>query len=471
MKFRTKTVLGVAFIELSLLAILVISTLYLLERSNKHEINSRVEITSRLLKASLKDAMIAYDLATLNAVVDDAMKTEDIVYLRIMDRKGRIMAKSASAPSEDTLIPQDETLEDVQDSVFDTRVIIAELGQDFGEIEYGVNLTSFETVLKQARNQTAMIAALEIVLVAIFSLLLGTYLTRSLYNIQVTSQRIAEGDMTARTEVKGNDELAETANAFNIMADILEQRAKDRDIALQKAEEANKAKTQFLASMSHELRTPLNSIIGFTRRLRKNLEEDIEPRHLDALTTIEKNGTHLLMLINTILDLSKISAGKMEVFPESFQLKAFLECMIQDLSEPNEPHQLLLSGLCDDLKMHTDPLKLKQVLINYVSNARKYSPPGNIEIKTSHCQLNDALAVKIAVIDGGKGVPEEESENLFTQFSQFDTFKHRNVQGTGLGLSLVAQLAATLKGSVHYSRTSDDRTEFAITIPIIYPAE
>lgn len=471
MKFRTKTILGVAIIELTLLGILVSSTFYLLENSNKKEIERRTNITSHLLKASLTDAMISYDLATLQSIVNEAMISGDIKYIRILDNNGHTIIRTDSAPSSDTEIHQDLSLKTTRDQLFDTQITIEKHGHLFGTVQFGIDLLHFENFLAQAQRKITLIAAIEIVLVAIFSLLLGTYLTKSLTSIQKASARIAVGDLQTKIPTKGNDELADTAKAFNIMVEALQQREKDRDEALQSAQEANEAKTRFLANMSHELRTPLNSIIGFTERLTKHLDKQLEPRHIDALRTVKKNGLHLLSLINTILDLSKISSGKMPIICDQFSLPDLLENILHDFSEVDGNHHFKISYHSELILLTTDSLKLKQIVINFLSNAQKYSPPGTIEIQVNTTELNGKDAVKIAILDQGKGVPEEMSHELFTQFSQFENEKHRDIQGTGLGLSLSGELAELLNGCVNYRRTEDDKTEFSVTVPAIHQAQ
>ena len=220
MKFRTKTVLGVALIEGILLAILGISLLGKMKESNEDEIARRVRVTASLLTASARDSMVAYDLATIDGIASDLLATNEVAYVRFLDAEQRTMVERGNLPSGP--VTPDLRIDNVSDGRFDHELDVAVAGTSFGRIQFGIDLAPFQQILTNTRQWTISISLLEMALVAIFSLFLGTYLTRQLTALRDASRAIAEGQRGQLLPVLGNDELAETAATFNQMSARLE---------------------------------------------------------------------------------------------------------------------------------------------------------------------------------------------------------------------------------------------------------
>jgi PAS domain S-box-containing protein len=216
--------------------------------------------------------------------------------------------------------------------------------------------------------------------------------------------------------------------------------------AKQEAEEASRTKSQFLANMSHELRTPLNSIIGFANILLKKHSDEMEPRERGFLDRILVNGKHLLSLINEILDLSKIEAGRMELQVESVDLRKLArETVAQIESQVTEsPVELLWEVEGDPAPFRTDRGKLKQILINLVANALKFTEEGTVTIRV-RTDEDGRTPSAIEVIDTGIGIPDDRLEAIFKAFQQADAGTSRRYGGTGLGLA-ISQSLCTLMG-------------------------
>ena len=213
-------------------------------------------------------------------------------------------------------------------------------------------------------------------------------------------------------------------------------------VALHGAEAASRAKSDFLARMSHELRTPLNSIIGFANVLRKNRQGTLRPAEVNYLERVYANGTHLLGIINDILDLSKVEAGKVEVTVAPVDLGALVRETLAELAGEPHPGVALCAEVPPGATVETDAAKLKQVVINLVGNALKFTERGSVTV----CVETDAAgqARAILVRDTGIGIPQDRRQAIFEAFEQAEATTARRYGGTGLGLAITRSLCALL---------------------------
>ena len=223
MRFRTKTILGVALIEMALLAVLVGSALSVLRDSNETELTRRVQLGGKLLAVAAKDAVISQDLATLDSLVDEAMTSGQIDYVRILDAGGVVLSERGDAKILSRSFHPDTRINQVADDIFDWSAPVLVGGVLYGEVRLGISTDPLNVLLASARRWAAGIAGLEMLLVAVFSWLLGSYLARQLVALRKASERFVAGDFEHRVPVQGNDELAETAQAFNRLAQQLSE--------------------------------------------------------------------------------------------------------------------------------------------------------------------------------------------------------------------------------------------------------
>ncbi|MCZ6873445.1 MAG: response regulator, partial [bacterium] len=249
----------------------------------------------------------------------------------------------------------------------------------------------------------------------------------------------------------------------------VEERTRELQETNQKLETASRHKSGFLANMSHELRTPMNAIIGFTRLVMRRSKDVLEPRQYENLEKIRISADHLMRLINDILDLSKIEAGRIEIYPMDFNLQPLIDTCLRTVEPMIDSDRLkLVKAVNDDLPMlYTDEDKLKQILMNLLSNAVKFTEQGFVTVTASQ-QGSD---IAIGVTDTGIGIAEEALERIFEEFSQADSSTTRQYGGTGLGLPISRHLAHLMGGDITLQSSAGVGSTFTITIPLRYGGE
>ena len=273
--------------------------------------------------------------------------------------------------------------------------------------------------------------------------------------------RIASGDFSAQVDVRNRDELGTLGRNLNRMNNELRS-------LYQQIEAASRHKSDFLASMSHELRTPLNAIIGYSEMLTEEAAEREQKDLVPDLQKIRASGKHLLALINDILDLSKIEAGKIELVPENFEIGGLIEevaSMVQPLVEQRS-NVLAINRAGDLGSMFADITKVRQILFNLLSNACKFTERGTITLDVARQQTEDAEWLSLTVSDTGIGLSEEQMMRLFQPFSQADLQTARKYGGTGLGLALTKQYCEMMGGQIGVRSVPEQGSTFGVRLPL-----
>jgi adenylate cyclase len=229
---------------------------------------------------------------------------------------------------------------------------------------------------------------------------------------------------------------------------------------------ASENKSQFVSSVSHELRTPLNAIIGLTEMMVTNAARFGTEKALEPLRHVNRAGTHLLGLINQVLDLSKIEAGKLELSPESVALVPLIDQVIgtaRQLAEQSN-NQLVVDAPEDLGTLTADPMRLRQILLNLLSNACKFTKQGDVTLRVRRL-ANGQNWVELAVIDTGIGMTPEQLAKPFQEFSQADASTAKHYGGTGLGLAITRKLARLMGGDVTVTSESGKGSVFSVRLP------
>lgn len=242
---------------------------------------------------------------------------------------------------------------------------------------------------------------------------------------------------------------------------------RELEVHNQEVERANRLKSEFLASMSHELRTPLHTIIGFAQLLSEELEGSLNPKQKRFVTHIHRDSLHLLDLINGLLDLSKIEAGKLELHPETFNVVTALEDVLGSVAPLAAAKSISLEqSICAPFALQADRIRFKQILFNLLSNAVKFTPPGG-QVSVE-CSISDALA-RFCVSDTGVGIPENEQAAIFDKFYQIGSTTSSNddvSEGTGLGLAITKRLIEQHGGRIWVESDPGKGSRFHFVLPL-----
>ncbi|WP_293354497.1 MULTISPECIES: hybrid sensor histidine kinase/response regulator [unclassified Microcoleus] len=332
-----------------------------------------------------------------------------------------------------------------------------------------------------ANTRTTIVLCLgALVLATVLGIYTSQWIADPIMKLQQASEAIATGELDRTVEINDIKELAGLARSFNQMAvqlktsfTVLEARVTERTVELQQAKEladnANAAKSEFLANMSHELRTPLNGILGYAQILQRS--EPLTSTGSNGVNIIYQCGSHLLTLINDILDLSKIEAGKLEIYPASFYFPSFLQSVVEINSIRAQQKGITFDFLPDDnlpMGVLADEKRLRQVLINLLSNAIKFTNQGSVTFLVERVETTDRpdfCTLRFSVKDTGVGITPQQLEQIFQPFEQVGDIKKQS-EGTGLGLAISHKIVSLMGSEIKVESISGEGSTFSFEVEL-----
>lgn len=345
---------------------------------------------------------------------------------------------------------------------------------------------SIEKLIRKKR--IVKIAAL-LSFIAVILLSIGFYLSLngSIEKLVTATRNISGGNLGWRIEIDTKDEMAMVAAGFNDMARALEetsaehQRMEEEILQMNLEiseknkilEQASRMKSEFLANMSHEIRTPLTAIVGFSEMLKDGYVNSAEKQR-DYAEKIFSSGEHLIYVINDVLDLSKIEAGKMTLNSEEVDIPELLESCLDVVSRQAQANDIALEVIMvKDLgKAWVDPTRVRQMVYNLLSNGVKFTPTGGKVTLMAGFNIKESRKyIEISVRDTGIGISEKGMERLFIPFEQLESPLSKTYKGSGLGLAMVKRLAELHGGSIHVFSEMGNGSTFTIMLPYITEAE
>lgn len=472
MSFRLKTLLGLAIIQIIFSGVLTSREYQYFKQTSHEQLLQKGQTAAKLLATMTANAVLASDLATLDDLVSQALDNKGVIYARVRNNEGVTLSERGPLQALRQEFVEDKSVADAfADERLDLSHEIVLDGTTFGRAEIGLATYLINNAMRESLSRMVSTIAAEVSLLMLFGFLLGSYLTRQLSGLKDGANKIASGKFGFQIDVKGRDELAETAMAFNQMSrSLAEQRDKIRSQtkhlkeALTKEKELNELQRQFVSTASHEFRTPLAVIDGMAQRLlrQKNglTTDDLEERIEKIRAAV---GT-MTTLMESTLSAARHQDGKVKINIETCDIGKLVTETCAAHQEVSKSHVITCDLVNLPETIQADTNSVKQVLTNLLSNAVKYAPEAP-DIRVA--ARAEGSEVVIEVRDKGIGIDEEDMHRIGERYFRAQT--STGISGTGIGLNLVTILVEMHGGSFHVASTKGEGSTFTVRLPVAGP--
>lgn len=437
------------------------------------EFDAQTQQVITALKVPAAQAAYQMDRALATEVVNGLIQYDAIVSVKLLDNYGEILAENSEPLQQSDWRWASYTLFGLDPEII-TPLKIESENQVFGKLIVVSDVHKLATSFWE-RSVTVFLSGIarNIVLAAIIFILFQALVTKPLIQLVNTlthTNPVSPKPQQLRCPQQHiDDELGDLVHTTNKLLHAIHTHVSEREMLLNAANAASVEKSQFIAKISHELRTPLNAIIGYSEILEEELDEMSTDEARADIHKVHAAGTHLLNMVNDLLDISKIEAGRMEIHCEGVDVCPVLEEIISIIQPKAEKNNNRLSLQClakAELRhMDTDITKLRQCLLNLLDNACKYTQNGEVALIVNSRTLEGHQWFEFHVKDSGMGMSAEQSRHIFEAFMQADNSSTRNYDGTGLGLAITQKLAQLLGGEITVSSELGKGSCFSLCLP------